>query len=360
MRPAAATEGLVSVITPCYNAEAFVAETIASVAAQTYPTTEHILVDDGSTDSSWATITASGDHIIAVRLKQNRGGSYARNRGVERARGEFLMFLDADDVLAPEAIAAMVATVRDRPGSIAYCRWQRLRRSGDQWVTAPAEVPLPEPGADHLAGWLSGMWVPPCALLWRRDTYELTGDWDESLVANQDGDIAMRALVRGARLMLAAGGPLAWYRTHGPDRITVSAGTYTRAWLEAQVRVLDKVAAELGARDAGTPYASAIGFTYRHFGRLGALHRHPRLAHECLSRAEQWLGPAAKSGSVLGRLLDVTVGIPRKERLAVMLARAGIGSAARRQFVERHQGSLPLSRERSGWREVRDYAPGEM
>jgi GT2 family glycosyltransferase len=351
---------LVSVVTPCYNAARFITEAIVSVAAQTYSAIEHIVVDDGSTDGSWPSITAAGDRILAIRLDQNHGGSYARNRGAERARGQFLMFLDADDVLAPGAIAALVAAVRDRPGSIAYCQWQRLRPAGEQWVRAAAEVPLPAPGADHLTGWLSGIWVPPCALLWRRDTYELTGGWDESLVANQDGDIAMRALVRGARLMLAEGGPLAWYRMHGPDRITVSAGTYTRAWLESQVRVLHKVAAELGTRDAGTPCASAIGFTYRHFGRLGALHRHPRLAHECLCRAEQWLGPAAKSGSVLGRLLDLTVGIPRKERLAVMLARVGIGSAARRQFVEQHQGSLPLSRERSGWREVRDYAPGEM
>jgi glycosyltransferase involved in cell wall biosynthesis len=335
---------LVSVVTPCYNAARFITETIESVATQTYSAIEHIVVDDGSTDASWPTITGAGDRIRAVHLEQNRGGSYARNRGAERARGELLMFLDADDILAPDAIAALVAAVRDQPGSIAYCRWQRLRRDGDQWIAAPAEVPLPEPGADHLVGWLSGIWVPPCAMLWRRDTYDLTGGWDESLVANQDGDISMRALARGACLVLAAGGPLACYRTLGPGRITVSSGTYTRAWLESQVRVLDKLAAELAARDADAPYASAIGFTYRHFGHLGALHKHPRLAHECFSRAEQWLGPAAKSGSVLGRLLDVTVGIPRKERLAVMLARAGIGSAARCQFVERHRGSPPLSR----------------
>ena len=109
---------LVSVITPCYNASATLADTIASVAGQTYPAIEHIVVDDGSTDGSWQVIEAHRDRVVGVRLGGNRGGAHARNRGAEIARGEYLAFLDADDLLGSEAIAALVAAVREHPGTI--------------------------------------------------------------------------------------------------------------------------------------------------------------------------------------------------------------------------------------------------
>ncbi len=194
---------MVTVVIPCYNAAPFVGETIESVLAQTYANIELIVVDDASRDGSWEVIQSYGEQITALRLEENRGGSYARNRGAERARGEFLMFLDADDLIAPETIEALVQAVREQPGAIAACKWQRLVRTEGAWITVPGEVPLPPPVADHLAGWLEGSWVPPCAILWRRDAYERTGGWDEELAANQDGDIMMRALLEGARLVFA-------------------------------------------------------------------------------------------------------------------------------------------------------------
>src|SRR5262245_14900968 len=90
--------GLVSVVIPCYNAERFLAETLESAFAQTYPHTEIIVVDDGSTDGSAKLIKDYGDRVKA-ELGANRGGSAARNRGTALARGEFIQFLDADDVL---------------------------------------------------------------------------------------------------------------------------------------------------------------------------------------------------------------------------------------------------------------------
>src|SRR5690242_9351310 len=92
--------GLVSVITPCYNAAPFVLETLATVRAQTYGAVEHIVVDDASTDASWE-LVRHAPGVRAYRLERNRGGAHARNVGVGHARGEYLMFLDADDLLAP-------------------------------------------------------------------------------------------------------------------------------------------------------------------------------------------------------------------------------------------------------------------
>ena len=89
---------LVSIVIPCYNAERYVGEAIESALDQTYPHKEVIVIDDGSTDSSLEVIRSFGNHL-RWETAPNRGGSAARNRGLELARGELIQFLDADDLL---------------------------------------------------------------------------------------------------------------------------------------------------------------------------------------------------------------------------------------------------------------------
>lgn len=94
-------EGLVSIIIPCYNASAYIAETLSSIANQTYPQYEIIIVDDGSTDKSKEIILKSDNLKIKYCHKENEGVSIARNYGLKKAKGEFILFLDADDLLSP-------------------------------------------------------------------------------------------------------------------------------------------------------------------------------------------------------------------------------------------------------------------
>ena len=103
---------LVSVIIPCYNGEAYLEEAIESALAQTYQPVEIIVVDDGSTDGSPAVA-----HRFPVRyLRQyNRGLTETRNRGIRESRGEYLVFLDADDRLRPEAIETGITAMLERP-----------------------------------------------------------------------------------------------------------------------------------------------------------------------------------------------------------------------------------------------------
>lgn len=110
----------VSVITIFLNEERFLAETIASVQAQTYPDWELILVDDGSTDASpdIAARAAASDPRIRVVThpnRENRGMSASRNRGVSVARGEFVAFIDGDDDWLPEKLAEQVAILDQVP-----------------------------------------------------------------------------------------------------------------------------------------------------------------------------------------------------------------------------------------------------
>ena len=103
---------LVTVVIPCYNQGRYVGDAIASVKRQTYTRLEIIVVDDGSTDEC-AQIAESAD--VRVLRQANAGLAAARNAGLNAARGEFIVFLDADDELLPDAVESGVAVLRDRP-----------------------------------------------------------------------------------------------------------------------------------------------------------------------------------------------------------------------------------------------------
>ena len=111
-----ATDPLVSVMMPCYNAERTLPMALASLHAQSYQTWEAGAVDARSTDGTWAISEACGDPRVAVSASQNRGRGAARQR-LEMARGELLSFLDADDWLFPVKLERQVALMTKHPGS---------------------------------------------------------------------------------------------------------------------------------------------------------------------------------------------------------------------------------------------------
>ena len=332
---------LVSVITPCYNGSATLPETIASVAGQTYPDIEHIVVDDGSTDATWEVVVQHRDRVNGLRLPENRGGAFARNRGVALARGEYLVFLDADDLMGPEAVAALVEAVRDRPGTVGYCGWRRWREVRGQWQANPAEIPPLQPDQDPLRGWLEGVWVPPCAILWRRDSYEVTGGWDERLTLNDDGDLMMRALARGMRLVRAEGGE-SYYREHHGSRLTVSNDVTSEPKFQSRVRSYRNVMDELIRQDRLPEYAVALGVLFHQLAEFAFREGYPDSARECLTLGHQLVGPRAVSRSWVGRCLTRVLGSERKERVLNQLARWGVGSRKRRKALhlrELHSGA---------------------
>ncbi|HEX8362823.1 MAG TPA: glycosyltransferase family A protein [Longimicrobium sp.] len=330
----------ITVVTPCHNAEPFIAETIESVLAQSYPRVEHVIVDDASRDGSWEIVREYTkrypDRVRAIRLDENRGGCHARNRGVEGARGELLMFLDADDVIAPGTLAALVQAVEDRPLAVAFCPWMRLRRNASgAWETGPADAPLPESDPDvALRGWVEGTaWAPPCAVLWRRDAYELTGGWDETLTLNDDGDLMMRALALGARPVCAAGGE-ALYRWHDAAHVSVSQTFLQEHKLRSQVRVLDKLAEILEAQHRLAPFAPSLGLGYQRAALLGFQSGHREMARACLRRGEELGSRRPVSPTPAGRLVVRILGLERKEMLVQTLARMGLMSPQRRRLLQ--------------------------
>jgi len=163
-----AVSGLVSVIVPAFNAERWIAETLTSVRAQTYEPLETIVVDDGSTDSTASIATASGAIVLHTR---DAGPGGARNAGMARARGEFIQFLDADDLIATGKIARQVAALRASGADVAWEPFHDLVpvAGPPNAVFTVGRKITPELGADLAASLLSARgFVQLGAMLVRR------------------------------------------------------------------------------------------------------------------------------------------------------------------------------------------------
>ncbi len=126
---AAVSNPKVSVIMPAYNTARWVRDAVASVQAQTMPDWELVAVDDGSTDETGEILEAlaAQDARIKVLRQANAGVSAARNAGMDAARGEYLAFLDSDDLLEPDFLAALQQALAEHPqATVAWCDFVRL------------------------------------------------------------------------------------------------------------------------------------------------------------------------------------------------------------------------------------------
>lgn len=185
---------LVSILIPCYNAAPWLAATLDSALAQTWTNKEIILVDDGSTDGSLEFARTYERQGVRVVTQANAGASAARNHALRLARGEFIQFLDADDLLSPGKTAAQLALLIKRPvGTVATCAWGRFTGDSADARFVDEAVFRDFAAVDFLvlAG-ESGAMMQPSAWLVPRGVAVKAGPWDESLSLNDDGEYFAR------------------------------------------------------------------------------------------------------------------------------------------------------------------------
>lgn len=125
--------GLVSIVTPAYNCADFIRETIASVQAQTYTNWEMVIVDDCSTDNTRAVVEDCAKEDPRVRylcLEQNSGAAVARTTAMREARGEYIAFLDSDDLWKPEKLERQLAFMRDNDYAFTSTSYEQVDEQG--------------------------------------------------------------------------------------------------------------------------------------------------------------------------------------------------------------------------------------
>ncbi len=181
----------VSVVTPVFNAGAWLRQTLDSVAAQTFPDWEHVLVDDGSTDPTTRALleAAAARPGVAVHRTPNAGPARARNLAIERARGAYVLALDADDWLAPTFLARTVAALDAAPSTVGVVHtWVNLVGTHHGvWRTGP--FALPE---------LASRCTIHVSSLYRRAVWEQVGGYDPAFVESwEDWDFWLGAVAHG-------------------------------------------------------------------------------------------------------------------------------------------------------------------
>lgn len=217
---------LVSVLIPAYNSEAFISETLQSCVAQTYPNVEIIVVDDESTDRTleialeWEKKYSN----IHVYTQPNTGACAARNLALEKSRGEYVMFLDADDIINPCKIEVQMAELQKvsyDKSAIATCQWDRFYESIES-ASFPYQNTYKnyQQGIDLLLDlWNnSEMFGVSCYLI-SRELANKAGKWTVGLLKNQDGEFFSRVLAYATQVLFCPEGKL-YYRTGGYSSIS--------------------------------------------------------------------------------------------------------------------------------------------
>ena len=227
----------VSVVIPCHNRRALIGAAIASALAQG-PDVEVIVVDDGSTDGSSEEIAGFADRIVAVRT-DNRGVSAARNEGLAIARGDFIRFLDSDDLIPEGALVLQLEAAAGLPGRTIGVGDAVCVDAGGGVTSGPsygfADVVAPGPISRSI---LLGHVVPPVLPLFPAAALREVGGFDTSLGLGEDHELAIRLLAAGwsfARVPLV----VCQVREHEGPRLSRRFGaagyrsllqTYRQAW----------------------------------------------------------------------------------------------------------------------------------
>ncbi|OCQ94479.1 glycosyl transferase family 2 [Nostoc sp. MBR 210] len=252
---------LVSILIPCYNAAPWVAETLESALQQTWKNIEIILVDDGSTDGSLTVAKKFEPRGVKVISQTNRGASAARNRAIQEAKGDFIQYLDADDLLAPDKIELQMQLLNcDRNSNyIASGAWARFYNTPSEALFKPQPLWTDMSPVEWLICAWEGNWMMhPAAWLIPRKIFEATGFWNESLSLYDDGEYFCRALLASKQIKFCQRAKT-YYRCGNTN--SLSGSKSPKAWKSAffslELATTNLLAMENSPR---TKHASAMCF----------------------------------------------------------------------------------------------------
>jgi glycosyltransferase involved in cell wall biosynthesis len=211
---------LVSIIISAFNAEKYIALTLDSILQQTYPSIEIIVVNDGSTDKTISVLETYSDKIKII-TQPNKGQDAALNNGYKNCSGDYIKFMDSDDLINSEMIEFQVNALEGSDQHIAYGEWARFYNADyinadftklDNWENMDP--------VDFLTSQSLGPMLQCGIMLIPRKIIEKSGLWDERLILFNDTEFFTRVLLNSMGIKFSQGARL-YYRSGLPTSVSV-------------------------------------------------------------------------------------------------------------------------------------------
>jgi glycosyltransferase involved in cell wall biosynthesis len=256
----------ISVVMPCHNADRWIATALQSVAQQSYPAHEIIVIDDASNDDSLAQIVKSGVPLKLMRVN-SRNAAVARNAGIEVATGDWIAFLDADDIWFPNHLARAVELL-SKANDVAFM-------SNHDWIGLQGELlPLPEEFRCRLAAPCSGMGVEEffkfsetqglhfghSTVLYRLDRVREVGMFDPSQRRRHDSDLWIRMIADQTWTYDTV--KSVSYRENTPGSLSKAEAECDYFYLRALVKNLDRVPSPIYRKHLARQARRAMGIAF--------------------------------------------------------------------------------------------------
>jgi len=299
---------LVSIIIPLFNAEKYIAETIQSALNQTWPNKEIIIINDSSTDNSLAIANKYASENLKIFTQENKGASAARNFGLKEAKGEYIQFLDADDLLSTDKIEGQMGHLKGSKTLIGLCRvvhfddgddYRAIDLKDDEWFCKDNNDPVDfllklHAGNEVMPGY-GGMiqpnsWLTPKALI------EKAGIWNEFRCPDDDGEFFCRIILASEGVRYSVTGTN-YYRKHKHNN-TLS-GQKSLSAYESMLLSIDLKCSYLKQRVNDSIVETIFA---RHYWEIGVVvyPRYRQLSKRAINKALEYgyKGPKYKAGPV--------------------------------------------------------------
>ena len=310
----------VSVIIPTRNNADVIIETLDSVVGQRYRPIELIIIDDGSTDDtssridSWRVRLNDDPRLDVIYcFQENQGGSVARNVGLKKSTGEFIQFLDADDLIAPGKIENQVKHFNNGSGScVIYGPWRYFKRRPRRIQIFRTNRTINE-AENLLLKWIGGWFVPCHSFLWQRLDIQSLGKWDETLHADQDGEYILRFMLNGGQLRYCE---TAWsyYRINDSTRDTVSKNQRIDP-VQSRIRLARDIERRLEESDQlDDAFKKALAFRYYEIAKFWAF-KNLEIHDLCMQNYYRLAPDSAFPGSARYRIIKRILGDVAAQKL---------------------------------------------
>jgi glycosyltransferase involved in cell wall biosynthesis len=210
---------LVSILIPAYNAERWIGDTIQSALAQTWPRKEIIVVEDGSSDRTLQVACQFASPTVSIVSQENQGASAARNRAFELCQGDYIQWLDADDLLAADKIAQQVAATQEYQDkrTLLSSSWGYFMYRPSRAQFLPTSLWCDLPPVEWLLRKLAqNVHMQTATWLVSRELTQAAGPWDTRLSLDDDGEYFCRVILASNEIRFVPHAKV-FYRQSGLD-----------------------------------------------------------------------------------------------------------------------------------------------